>query len=418
MIQVANNVTSKTVGNTTSGISLTFDSNGVITSAANVTLSVANTQLTGTINSAQIASNTISNTNIATGAVENYLRANALDFGMRNRIINGTMRIDQRNAGANVSLSSSEQFVVDRFIVQTATGSGNIGARSTTAPAGFTNSIRVRIGTGASPTSGQINNIFQIIEGTNCADLAWGTASARPVTLSFQVRSTLTGTFSGSLRNADGNRSYPFTYTISSANTWEFKSVTIPGDTTGTWPTDTGGSIIVFFDLGSGSTIQGTAGAWAASAARAATGSTQLVGTSGAEFFVTGVQLEEGGTATSHDYRPYGTELNLCYRYFQALGGASDDPVGIGFGAGTTVYVQGNLYQTMRAAPTVSYSGSASGLYLTTVAVGGNLTGFTNGGTGTSSFYIYGGTTASYATYSCVHFRCNSGTKLTASAEL
>jgi len=317
-IQTENSFLTLNVGQT---LVATINSSGILNSSGGIMVgangSVSNTAITGFINGTQLAANTVANSNIQTGSVEAYMRAANLDFGLRNRIINGTMAIDQRNAGANVSLSSSENFVTDRYIVQTATGSGNIGAQSSTAPAGFVNSLRVRIGTGASPSSANLNSIFQVIEGTNCADLKWGTADARPVTLSFQVRSTVTGTFSGSLRNYAGNRSYPFTYTINSANTWENETITIAGDTAGSWNSNTSGGIIVFFDLGSGSNSQGTAGAWAAGDRRAATGSTQLVATSGAEFFITGVQLEEGLQQTPFEYRHFGTELALCQRYYQ-----------------------------------------------------------------------------------------------------
>jgi len=245
----------------------------------------------------------------------------------RNRIINGAMVIDQRNAGASVALTSAAKFITDRFAVRTVTGSGNTAIQSTTAPTGFINSLLVTVGTGASPAAGENNYILQSIEGFNIADLGWGTASASSVTLSFLVRSSVTGTFSGALRNSAGNRSYPFTYTISAANTWETETITIAGDTTGTWLTNNGEGIGVFFDLGTGSTFQGTAGAWAAADYRAATGSTKLIATSGATFYITGVQLEKGSTATSFDYRPYGTELALCQRYYQQYYGPGSGTV-------------------------------------------------------------------------------------------
>jgi hypothetical protein len=365
-IQTENSFLTLNVGQT---LVATINSSGILNSSGGIMVgangSVSNTAITGFINGTQLAANTVANSNIQTGSVEAYMRSVNLDFGLRNRIINGTMAIDQRNAGANVSLSSSENFVTDRYIVQTATGSGNIGAQSSTAPAGFVNSLRVRIGTGASPSSANLNSIFQIVEGTNCADLKWGTADARPVTLSFQVRSTVTGTFSGSLRNYAGNRSYPFTYTINSANTWENETITIAGDTAGSWNSNTSGGIIVFFDLGSGSNSQGTAGAWAAGDRRAATGSTQLVATSGAEFFITGVQLEEGLQQTPFEYRQFGTELALCQRYFYKMSGGSQYiRIGTGPANETTAALITVFMQTpMRATPSSLTQTGALGLW-------------------------------------------------------
>jgi hypothetical protein len=157
----------------------------------------------------------------------------------------------------------------------------------------------------------------QIIEGFNIADLAWGTASAQSVTLSFWVRSSLTGTFGGALQNDASNTSYPFTYAISVANTWEQKTLTIAGDTTGTWLTTNAGGIHVVFGLGAGSTYSGTAGSWSGSNFLSATGATSVVGTNGATFYITGVQLEPGSVATPFERRSYGAELALCQRYFE-----------------------------------------------------------------------------------------------------
>jgi hypothetical protein len=188
------------------------------------------------------------------------------------------------------------------------------------------------------------------------ADFAWGTASAATVTLSFWVRSSLTGTFGGSLRNDDGNYNYPFSYTISSANTWEQKSVTITGATSGTWLTTNGRAMQVVFGLGAGATVSGTAGAWSTSNFWSATGATQVLATNGATFYITGVQLEKGSTATSFDYRPYGTELALCQRYFfssesgQYITGKSD--------GGTNWFGSIVVPVALRASPSVSFSAS------------------------------------------------------------
>lgn len=238
-------------------------------------------------------------------------------YNFKNRIINGAMVIDQRNAGASVTPTSG-QFSVDRWaasLTQASKFSMQQNAGSVTPPTGFRNYLGITSLSSYSIASGDIFAFSQAIEGFNTADLGWGAAGAATVTLSFWVRSSLTGTFGGSIVNAAQNRSYPFTYTISAANTWEQKSVVIAGDTTGTWVTNNGAGLYVFFGLGVGSTYSGTAGAWASSALYSATGATSVVGTNGATFYITGVQLEKGTQATSFDYRPYGTELALCYRY-------------------------------------------------------------------------------------------------------
>ena len=238
-------------------------------------------------------------------------------YGLKNRIFNGDMRIDQRNAGASVTPTNG-QYTLDRFSAGLTQASKFTVQQSSTAPSGFSKSLLVTSSSAYSITSTDLFYITQPIEGQNLIDLAWGTASASAVTLSFQVRSSLTGTFGGSIVNSGASRSYPFTYSIASANTWTNISVTIPGDTTGTWLTTNGVGMYVFFGLGAGSTLSGTAGAWAGSAYYSATGATSVVGTNGATFYITGVQLEKGSTATSFDYRPYGTELALCQRYYES----------------------------------------------------------------------------------------------------
>ena len=239
--------------------------------------------------------------------------------GMRNRIINGDMRIDQRNAGASVT-PTNQQYTLDRWytgVAQTSKLTIQQNAGSVTPPAGFTNYLGITSSSAYSVTSTDFFYVQQTVEGFNIADLGWGTANAQTVTLSFWVRSSLTGTFSGTLRNYAGNRTYPFTYTINSANTWEKETITIPGDTTGTWTTTNSGGVDVGFSVGAGSSRSGTAGAWAGAAYYAATGATSVVGTNGATFYITGVQLEKGSAATAFENRSFATELFLCMRYFE-----------------------------------------------------------------------------------------------------
>jgi hypothetical protein len=236
---------------------------------------------------------------------------------MRNRIINGAMVIDQRNAGAAVT--TADAYTLDRWKFTEDTDGAASVQQISDAPAGFNNSARVTVTTAdASIGSSQFTLFWQPVEGFNWADLSFGTANAKSTTLSFWVKSSLTGTFSGSLENADGGRSYIFTYTINSANTWEQKTVTIAGDTTGTWVTNNGIGVKVFFTLTAGSSFQGTAGSWGTSRF-GATGTTQLMSTVNATWQITGVQLEVGTQATSFEYRQYGTELALCQRYCEAF---------------------------------------------------------------------------------------------------
>jgi hypothetical protein len=281
-------------------------------------------------------------------------------YGFKNRIINGAMMIDQRNAGASVTPTSG-QYTIDRWkgtLTQASKYSIQQNAASVTSPVGFINYLGITSLSAYSIVAGDSFSVNQVIEGLNVSDLGWGTANAQTVTLSFWVRSSLTGTFGGALRNSAQNRSYPFSYTVSSANTWEQKSVPIAGDTTGTWLTNNGIGIELSFGLGVGSTFSNTAGAWAAGNFTSATGATSVVGTNGATFYITGVQLEKGTTATSFDYRPYGTELALCQRYaYTTSGGCSN----AGAAASTTeVQQRFNFPVVMRASPTTSITTSGS----------------------------------------------------------
>jgi hypothetical protein len=248
--------------------------------------------------------------------------AAASPFGLKNKIINGDMQIDQRNTGASVSAAGSVTYTLDRWFIGFTVDSKYTvqqNAGSVTPPVGFVNYAGITSSSAYSVLSSDSFDIRQRIEGLNVSDLAWGTANAKTVTLSFWVRSSLTGTFGGSIKNSAGNRSYPFTYTISSANTWEQKTVTVAGDTSGTWLTTNGIGLAVIFGLGAGSTFSGTAGAWAGANYNSATGATSVVGTNGATFYITGVQLERNTTATPFEYIPYGTELALCQRYFVGI---------------------------------------------------------------------------------------------------
>jgi len=245
-------------------------------------------------------------------------------FGFKNRIINGAMMIDARNAGASYTQVNGA-YNLDRWAGNSYDGGVATNKfsvqRSTTAPAGFSNSLLVTSLAATADGGNDIFNIEQKVEGFNSADFAFGTAAASSLTISFWVRSSLTGTFGGAIKNNARDRAYPFSYTISSANTFEYKTITIAGDTSGTWVGATNGTgLWLSFGLGVSSNRSGTAGAWAGGDLFSSIGATRVVGTNGATFYITGVQLEKGSTATSFDYRPYGTELALCQRYFQVYG--------------------------------------------------------------------------------------------------
>jgi hypothetical protein len=245
--------------------------------------------------------------------------AAASPYVLKNRIINGDMRIDQRNAGASVTFNDSV-FPVDRFrsnVSQSSKMNAQQNAGSVTPPAGFTNYLGMTSTSAYSVGASDYFDLAQFIEGFNVADLAWGTANARTVTLSFWVRSSLTGTFGGSVANSATNRSYVFSYTISAANTWEYKTVTIPGDTSGTWNTTNGQGILLFFGMGDGASVSGTAGSWGSTFFRNVTGNTSVVGTNGATWYITGVQLEQNTSATPFERRLYNQELANCQRYFE-----------------------------------------------------------------------------------------------------
>ena len=282
-------------------------------------------------------------------------------MGFRNRIINGDMRIDQRNAGAAVT--ANDALPVDRFRIAFGNSSGAFsGQQTTTAPAGFVNSLKYTTTTAdASLGATEYATLYQIIEGLNVADLAWGTASAATVTLSFWCRSSQTGTFGGSLRNSASNRSYPFSYSISVANTWEQKSVTIAGDTSGTWLTTNGAGIYINWSMGAGSTLSGTAGAWAAANYIGATGAVNLIATLNADFYITGVQLEAGTVASPFERRDYGRELAMCQRYAIQLVNTNPEWIATGFAnSGTNAFATVQLPVVMRSSSQTLTVSSAS----------------------------------------------------------
>jgi hypothetical protein len=346
----------------------------------------------GTINADQIGTS-VANTSLGAGNAS----------AMKNRIINGAMVIDQRNAGASYTVPSGYNYCLDRWQITASQASKMTiqqNAGSVTPPTGFTNYLGVTSSSAYTAGTNESFYLSQKIEGYNVSDLGFGGASAKTVTVSFQVRSSLTGTFGGSLWNGNIDRLYPFTFTISSANTWTSISVTIAGDTTGTWTTNNGVGLYVNFVLACGSGVVGTAGSWQAGASNAyfPTGSTQVLGTNGATFYITGVQLEVGSIATGFDYRVYGTELANCQRYYQQGLYSTQPAIYFEVYSVSGIYPTGNVpfLTAMRAVPTTAFIGtqiytncslygfaaSPNTAFVQLQATGTGRTSFNSGGSG------------------------------------
>ena len=328
-------------------------------------------------------------------------------YGFKNRLINGAMLIAQRGTTAT---STNLWYPADRFRLAVSNSSKVNLSQSTTAPAGFVNSILATSLAATTVGAAEGYELSQQIEGYNIADFGWGTASAKTVTLSFWVRSSLTGTFGGTFENSGNTRAYPFSYTISAANTWEQKTITVAGDTSGTWLTDNSRGIIIRWSLGMGSNYITTANAWVAGDYQSVTGETKLVATNNATWYITGTQLEVGSTATSFDYRPYGTELALCQRYFERsynIGNATGSFTNgfSGFVTSTTsaTDIIPNLrYKvTKRDTPTVvvynAVSGASGAAYRTGDAASISVSGINYSGTsGVGTFTLASGSVNNY----------------------
>jgi hypothetical protein len=292
----------------------------------------------------------------------------------RNRIINGAMEIDQRNSGASVSANDGS-FAVDRTYFNMQTNSKGTGIQSSDAPAGFKNSLLYTNGSAYTVGASETYGIIQNIEGTNIADLAWGTANAKTVTLSFWVKSSVTGLYGGVAKTTTGSPAYTyaFSYTINSANTWEYKTVTIPGPTVGTWVTTTSIGIRLGFGLGNGSNNSIAANSWTAANVWSVTGAVSVLATANATWQITGIQLEVGSYATTFERRPYGMELLLCQRYFYQWSAVNANSAIVGSGqafGSTSAYILLKTPVTMRVPPTTF---SSAGSFGSNNASGGGL---------------------------------------------
>lgn len=390
--------TAGTYGGSTSIPQITVDAKGRITSA----IAFNATPADGTVTSAKMADLSPSPAGTyGSGSVVPVLTLNAKGqvtsvatatvgaaVGFRNRIINGDMRIDQRNAGASVTNGTTDAYCLDRFTIAGTVASKFTAQRSTTAPSGFTNSLLITSSSAYTVGASDFFYVMQGIEGSNVSDLAFGSASAQSITISFWVRSSITGTFGGAVRNkiAGADRSYPFSYSISASNTWEKKTITVAGDTSGTWTTDNSCSITVCIGLGVGTTYSGTSGSWAGSNLVSSSSATSVVGTNGATFYITGVQLEAGSTATDFERRLYGTELALCQRYYLKKSAVAVNGLALS-GNAVVANVQQDFpdtFPTMRASPSASIS-SASDFTIYVNAVTRAATNLQSAGTSPSS---------------------------------
>ena len=302
----------------------------------------------------------------------------------RNMIINGAMQVSQRGTSFT-GFGAAVNYGIDRFAnYHSSDGAFTISQETSVVPTDFTHALKIQTTTAdASIAAGQRLIVFTRCEGNVVSQLNFGTSNAKTVTLSFYVRSSITGTHGGALGNGSDNRNYPFTYTISSADTWEQKTITIAGDQTGTWATGTGRSLQVVWGLGVGSTYSGSAGAWAAGDINSATGATTgVLGTLNATWYLTGVQLEIGETATPFEHRSYGDELARCWRYYEKRGqpatatawAYNEMSVVI---ANATNYVQGDKYKVeKRADPTLAfYSRNGTSGKISAFANGADVTG-------------------------------------------
>jgi hypothetical protein len=341
---------------------------------------------------------TLDGTNGVTFNDSSLQGAAASPFGLKNRIINGDMRIDQRNAGASVA--SANGFITDRWSLgkYDPTGGSYSGQQVSDAPTGFKNSLKVTVTASISQAADQYWQSFQIIEGYNIADLGFGTSSPSQITVSFWVKSSVTGTYSIAFYNegvGSVTRAYVTTYVINTADTWEQKSVTITGDGVsgaGYWGSTNTAGLGLYFDLGCGTNQQATANTWTSGNVRRVSGTVRLMNTSSATWQITGVQLEQNTSATPFERRLYNQELANCYRYYQQYDASESGAAGGGLvgvcGTTSIAVVTGILPVTMRATPSFNFNGlvinyggattvvtTTAGFYSGIKAVGMDITG-------------------------------------------
>ena len=381
--------------NTADGKLFYKDSSGVVQTIATKSSAALGGSTTGTGATVLQTSPTITTPlidKITTSVANTSLGAGDASI-MKNRIINGSMNISQYNGTSSVTPTANGTYVIDRWSARlTQASKYSTQQLSSSPPIGFNNYLGITSLSAYSVGSTDYFSIEQSIEGFNFQDLGFGTVNAKTFTLSFQVYSSLTGTFGGVFYNYSGTRCYPFSYTVSSANTWTTISITVAGDTTGTWNTGNAGACTVSFGLGAGSSVSGTAGSWGGTLYRSVTGATSVVGTNGATFYITGVQLEVGSSATGFEYVNYQTSLANCQRYYE-IGG---DPNVIQWSGtvttATTYYTTIPYIVTKRTTPTVVNTSANNSNFSATASTAytGGTTNLRNArtanGTGTGFF--------------------------------
>jgi hypothetical protein len=277
-----------------------------------------------------------------------------------NKIINGEMLIDQRNAGAAVTPAGSG-YVVDRWCAGMNIASKLTFQQVADAPTGFKNSLRVTVASQYSPASGDTLSVYQIIEGFNVIDCGFGTATPATITLSLWVKSSVAGIYSCYFRNGSANRSYVGTIAVTTV--WSKQTITLTADNTGTWLTDSGKGLQFGIDLGSGSSFNNPSGSWQANGNLRTSGSVTFVNqTAGATFNFTGVQIEVGSSATAFERVPIDRQLAACQRYYQCN---SLIRMIQGYVQGSTTYAQSFMFPFMRVAPTVTTTFVAGSLFST-----------------------------------------------------
>lgn len=315
-----------------------------------------NVALTGTATAPTVAAGDNS-TNIATTAFAQKTVINA------NKIINGDMAIDQRNGGSSVSLTNVVVYTIDRWYGGSASMTTQTFSAQQVAStlSGCAYSLKGTIGgTGAAPAAGAYVYLSQIVEGVNCADLKWGTASAKPVTISFRAKYSVSGTYAVAVRNSATNRTYIASFAVTGGVDTPV-TLTIPGDTSGTWLTNTGIGLWLSFDLGVGTTNSTTAGSWQAGNFFGLTGGTKLCATTGATFEVSQVKIETGSVQTPFVSDDFAVSMSKCLRYCYVWNTQGLALAMVGPMWGNTVgQAQSIMYfpQAMRAPPSLATRGT------------------------------------------------------------